>query len=136
MGLTLQTGRIEDLDTPEAHIKFIRVQWRDFAAFSYQNYLSAGRGAVVFDLRNPSRSEAGFEIRTRYIAERSAQLAKLGGWPSEEIKNVIADYDPEQDVVFLFLRLDEDVFHYNVTDELTPLKAFHARPSQCPQMKI
>jgi len=129
MGLTLQAGRIELLDTPEAHLKFIRAQWSDLAAFSYQNYLAAGRGAVVFDLRNPSRSEAGFEIHTRYIAEGSAQLAKLGGWPSEEIKNVIADYDPEQDVVFLFLRLNGDVFHYNVTDELTPMKAFHTRSS-------
>jgi hypothetical protein len=129
MGFTLQTGRIEDLDTPEAHLKLIRAQWSDLAAFSYQNYLSTGRGAVVFDLRNPSRSEAGFEIRTRYIAERSAQLAKLGGWPSDEIENVIADYDPKQDVVFLFLRLNGDVFHYNVTDELTPMKAFHTRSS-------
>jgi hypothetical protein len=129
MGFTLQTGRIEDLDTPEAHLKLIRAQWSDLAAFSYQNYLSAGRGAVVFDLRNPSRSEAGFDIRTRYIAERSAQLAKLGGWPSDEIENVIADYDPKQDVVFLFLRLNGDVFHYNVTDELTPMKAFHTRSS-------
>ena len=129
MELTLQTGRIEDLDTPEAHLKFIRAQWGDFAAFSYKKYLLEGRGAVVFDLKNPFRSEVGFEIRTHYIAERSSQLAKLGGWPSDEIKNVIAEYDPEQDVVFLFLRLNGDVFHYNVTDQLTPMKAFHTRSS-------
>jgi hypothetical protein len=127
MGLTLRSGRIEDLDTPEAHIKFIGSQWRDFAAFAFQKYLSEGRGAIVVDLRSASKSAENLRIRTVYVADSSERLAKLGGWPSDEIKEVVADYDPEQDVVFIFLRLDGDVFHYNVNDEPTPIKAYETR---------
>lgn len=132
MGLTLPSGRIEDLDTPEAHLQFIGSQWRDFATFAFQKYLSEGRGAVVIDLRNASKSGENLQIRTYYVADASERLAKLGGWPSDEIKEVIADYDPEQDVVFIFLRLDGDVFHYNVNDELTPPKAYEARRTAAP----
>lgn len=129
MGLTLPTGRIEDLDTPEGHLQFIGSQWRDFAAFAFQRYLSEGRGAVVIDLRNASKSGENLQIRTYYVADASERLAKLGGWPRDEIKEVIADYDPEQDVVFVFLRLDGDVFYYNVNDELTPPKALLGKKS-------
>lgn len=123
MGLTISTGRIEDFDTPEAHLKFIKSQWREFAAFAFRKYLAEGRGAIVFDLRNASRSGEKLQVRTYYVADASRQLAKLGGWPSDEIKEVVSEYDPEQDVVFIFLRLNDDVFHYNVTDELAPPKA-------------
>ena|SRR5437660_11312055 len=135
MGLTLSSGRIEDLDTPEAHLKFIGSQWRDFAAFAFQKYLSEGRGAVVIDLRNASKSGDSLQIRTYYVADASERLASLVGWPSDEIKEAISDYDPEQDVVFIFLRLNGDVFHYNVNDELTPRKAYEARSTTEPANK-
>ena len=57
-------------------------------------------------------------VPSYYVAQASERLASRGGWPSTEVAEVIEDYDPEQDVVFIFLRLDGDVFHYNVTDEL------------------
>ena len=128
MGLTLSSGRIENLDTPAAHITFIRSQWRDFAAFAWEKYLSEGRGAVVVDLRNASKSAESLHVPTYYVAACSERLAKRGGWPSEEIAEVVKEYDPEQDVVFIFLRLDGDVFHYNVSDELTPLRAYLTKP--------
>ena len=58
MGFAIQSGRVQGLDTPEAHIAFIRAQWRDFAAFAWEKYSSEGRGAVVVDLRNASKSGA------------------------------------------------------------------------------
>src|SRR5262245_2097530 len=127
MGLTLQSGRVEDLDTPDAHITFLTAQWRDFAAFAWEKYLSEGGGAVVMDLRHASRSGKNLHVPTHYVAVKSEQLAKLGGWPSAEIEDVISDYDPEQDAVFIVLRLDGDAFHYNVSDEPTPPKASAAR---------
>ena len=135
MGLTLSSGRIEDLDTPEAHLKFIGSQWRDFAAFAFRKYLSEGRGAVVIDLRNASKTGANLQIRTYYVQDAGDRLANLGGWPSDEIKEAISDYDPEQDVVFIFLRLNGDVFHYNVNDELTPRKAYEACGTTVPANK-
>lgn len=61
------------------------------------------------------------------MAEGSRRLANRGGWPNEEISDVIREYDPEQDVVLIFLRLDGDVFHYNVSDELTPPLAYKTK---------
>jgi len=130
MGFTIQSGQIEDLDTPNGHIAFIRAQWRDFAAFAWEKYSSEGRGAVVVDLRNASKSGANLRVPTYYVADGSERLSIRGGWPTQEIAEVIRDYDPEQDVVFIFLRLDGDVFHYNVSDELRPPQAHAARPEQ------
>lgn len=124
MGFTLQSGRIEDLDTPEAHLAFIRSQWRDFAAFAWEKYTIEGRGGIVVDLRKAAKSSHNLRVPTFYVANGSERLEKLGGWPDEEIATAINNYDPEQDVIFIFLRLNGDVYNYNVSDELTPPMAF------------
>lgn len=127
MGFTLQSGRIEDLDTPDAHVTFIRSQWRDFAAFAWEKYVKEGRGAVVVDLMKASKTGDNLQVPTFYVADGSERLSNLGGWPNDEIADVIKEYDPEQDVVFIFLRLDGDVFHYNASDELTPPRAYQTK---------
>ncbi|MFP5260484.1 MAG: hypothetical protein ACLGJB_01095 [Blastocatellia bacterium] len=119
--------QIEAMDTPDEHITFIRSQWPAFAAFAWEKYLSEGRGAVVVDLRNASADGPGINVPTYYVAEGSARLEKRGGWPSAEVAEVIRDYDPEQDAVLIFLRLDGDAFHYNVSDDLTPPVAYAGR---------
>jgi hypothetical protein len=128
MSLPLSSGRIEDLDTPQGHIAFIRSQWRDFAAFAFEKFLSQGRGAVVVDLSSAEKLGDNLRVPTHYVADRSEPLSRLGGWPSDEIAEIIQTYNPEQDVVFLFLRLDGDVFHYNVSDDLTPPEAYSSKP--------
>lgn len=127
MGFTLPSGRVEDLDTPDAHVTFIRSQWRDFAAFAWEKYLKEGRGAVVVDLIKASKSGESLQVPTFYVADGSERLSRLGGWPNEEIAEAVGEYDPEQDVLFIFLRLDGDVFHYNASDELTPPMAHRTR---------
>lgn len=124
MGFTLQSGRIEDLDTPEAHLAFIRSQWRDFAAFAWEKYTIEGRGGIVVDLRKAAKSSQNLQVPTFYVADAGERLEKLGGWPDEEIATSINSYDPEQDVIFIFLRLNGDVYSYNASDELTPPLAF------------
>lgn len=127
MGFTLPSGRVEDLDTPDAHVTFIRSQWRDFAAFAWEKYLKQGRGAVVVDLMKASKSGDNLQVPTLYVADSSERLSKRGGWPNEEIAEAVKEYDPEQDVLFIFLRLDGDVFHYNASDELTPPRAYETK---------
>ena len=127
MGLRLPSGRVEDLDTPDAHITFIRSQWREFAAFAWEKYLAEGRGAVVIDLRNSSRTAGNLYVPTYYVADGSERLTKRGGWPDEEVAEIIREYDPEQDVVFIVLRLDGDLFYYNVSDELDPRRAYEQK---------
>ncbi|HVG22312.1 MAG TPA: hypothetical protein VNI02_24960 [Blastocatellia bacterium] len=115
-----ESEQIKAMDTPDGHMTFIRSQWAAFAAFAWEKYLSEGRGAIVIDLRNASTDGPGVSVPTYYMAEGSDRLEKRGGWPSAEVADVIRDYDPEQDAVLIFLRLDGDAFHYNVSDELTP----------------
>lgn len=120
------------LDTPDQHGTFIRVQWPAFAAFAWEKYQSQGRGAIVVDLRHATATGSTINVPTVYVAEGSDQLARLGGWPNEEVAEVVRDYDPALDVIFIFLRLDGDVFHYNVSDELTPPQAYEAQRSKPP----
>jgi hypothetical protein len=115
------------LDTPDQHATFIKSQWRVFAAFAWEKYQSEGRGAIIVDLRHATVTGKAINVPTVYVAEGSDKLVRRGGWPSEEVAEVIRDYDPAQDVIFLFLRLDGDVFHYNVSDELTPPQAHAAK---------
>jgi hypothetical protein len=128
MGFTLPSGRIEDLDTPDAHVTFIRSQWRDLAAFAWRKYQSEGRGAVVVDLFKASKTDGGLQVPTYYVADGSERLLTGGGWPSVEIAEVIKDYDPELDVVFIFVRLNGEAYHYNASDELTPPQAYQTKP--------
>ena len=130
MGFTLPSGRVEDLDTPDAHVTFIRSQWQDFAAFAWEKYLKQGRGAVVVDLMKASRSGDNLQVPTLYVADSSERLSERGGWPNVEIAEAVKEYDPEQDVLFIFLRLDGDVFHYNVSDELTPPRAYQIKQAE------
>ena len=123
MSLTLSSGRIEDLDKPQGHLAFIRSQWRDFAAFAYEQFKTRGRGAVVLDLKGAEKLGENLRVPTRFIADDSESLRRLGGWPSDEIREIVQTYNPEEDVVFLILRLDGDIFHYNVSDDLTPADA-------------
>ena len=123
MSLTLSSGRIEDLDTPQGHLAFIRSQWVDFAAFAYERFKAHGRGAVVIDLKRAEKLDENLRVPTRYVADDSESLRKLGGWPSDEIHEIVQTYNPQEDVVFLILRLDGDIFHYNVSDDLTPSNA-------------
>ena len=89
--------------------------------------MSQGRGAVVLDLKSAEKLDDNLRVPTRYVADGSEPLEKLGGWPSDEIEEIVQTYNPEQDVVFLILRLDGDVFHYNVSDDLTPPEAWTSK---------
>jgi len=104
----------------------VRSQWRDFAAFAWRRYLAEGRGALVVDLTNVSKLVAGLGVPIYFVADGSERLAKRGGWPNKEIAESVKEYDPERDVVLVFLRLDGDSFCYNVSDEVTPPSAFEA----------
>lgn len=121
---------IEALDTPDEHMTFMRSQWADFAAFAWEKYQAEGRGAVIIDLKRATRSGSRFQVPTFYVADGSERLRERGGWPSEEVAELIRDYDPTQDVLFIVLRLDGDQFHYNASDQPAPPKAYKLRHSR------
>jgi hypothetical protein len=124
--------RVEAIDNPEGHVRLIESQWQQFAAFAYDKYLAAGRGAVVVDLRSANESGQVLTVPSCYVAEGSPGLAQRGGWPDEDVAEVVRTYDPDLDVVFIVLRLDGDAFHYILADELTPCIAHRNRSSPTP----
>ena len=127
MAGTKPPKEIKAMDTPDEHVSFMRSQWATFAAYAWEKYRSEGRGAIVIDLRNASKDGPMINVPSYYVAEASERLRSRGGWPSAEVAEVIEDYDPEQDVVFIFLRLDGDVFHYNASDEPAPPAAYQSK---------
>ncbi|MCI0490838.1 MAG: hypothetical protein L0229_29960 [Blastocatellia bacterium] len=122
--------KVKAMDTPEGHQRFIQSQWQDFAAFAWDRYCSKGRGAVVIDLRRGEKAGSGFHVPAYYVADESESLAEQGGWPNEEVAESVREYDPAEEVVFIFLRLDGDVFYYNVSDDPLPPIASGSKQSQ------
>ncbi len=116
--------QIAAMDTPRGHYDFLRSQWQNFAAFAWSRFLAEGRGAVVVDFRNAAKAGSGIHLPTYYVAEGSDKLVKRGGWPSAEIAQAISDYLPEEEIVFIVLRLDGDVFHYVGTADPAPPAAY------------
>lgn len=118
---------IKAMDTPDGHQTLIRSQWRDFASFAWKRYLSEGRGAIVIDMSRATEEGSRFQVPSYYVADGSEKLAHRGGWPNREVAEVVAEYDPELDVVFIFLTLEGDWLYYLVSDELTPPQAYRSK---------
>jgi hypothetical protein len=119
--------KLADMDTPDMHETFLRGQWKDFTRFAYAHYLKEGRGAILIDLKHATINAGGLQLPSYYVAEGGERLAKLGGWPSQEIAEAVTSYDPELDLIFLVWRLDDEIIYYIATDELTPKKAYESR---------
>src|SRR4051812_39655147 len=115
--------RIKAIDTPDGHQTLIRAQWQDFASFAWKRYLSEGRGAIVIDMSRAAEDGSRFQVPSYYVAEQSEKLSSRGGWPSEEVAEIVREYAPEQDVVFFFLTLEGEALYYLVSDELPPPQA-------------
>lgn len=122
-------SEIEKIDTPEGHQRFLRSEWRGLAAFAWGKYQTEGRGAVVIDLRRASKTAAALQIPTYYVADQSEMLASRGGWPETEIVEAVSIYIPDEEVVFLFLRLEGGVCHYVASDDPSPSAAYQSRSS-------
>src|SRR5258705_8509362 len=74
---------IRKMDTADGHETLIKLQWRDFAAFAWQQYQARGRGAVVVDLKRAvDEGSPVAQIPSYYVADSSEQLKARGGWPS------------------------------------------------------
>ena len=111
---------LEMMDSADSHQTLIRQQWKDFAAFAWNQYQEQGRGAVIVDFLQALKTGNTSQLPTYYVAEGSELLLKRGGWPDADIASVVSDYDPETEVVFIFVRLNGECFCYNVSDEMTP----------------
>lgn len=112
-----------DFNSPEGREQFIRECWDDSAARAYAGYLSEGRGALMFSL--PEANDEGF-IPGAYVSEGSEIHTKLGGWPCNEAAEMVANYDPETQLVFMIIQPDFAVDCYLADFEPSPLEAFQS----------
>ncbi|HEY7545982.1 MAG TPA: hypothetical protein VID27_13910 [Blastocatellia bacterium] len=117
----MQSAEIAAIDTPEGHQKFLRERWKNFAAFAWKKYRTEGRGAVVINLRRASLEGSKLKVPTFFVAEAGEGLRARGGWPDAEIARAVEDYDPREEIVFIFLRLNGDIFHYVAMDDPAPV---------------
>ena len=91
----------------ELQKRFINQGWLHFASLAYRNYLNHGRGAIVVDLslmqatRQFATTNANF--KTEYVLLDDPKMEDL---KEEEIVKTIQEYNPEEEVVFLFLHGD------------------------------
>jgi hypothetical protein len=88
------------------HKRFLVANWKLLAAFAWEHYQKQGRGAVVAEERDFIRTEVPqfTTLRLRFVAQNTALLKDIGGWPGDKEAGWVASYDPAVRVVVLILR--------------------------------
>jgi hypothetical protein len=73
------------------------------STFAVIRYDSDGRGAVVADESVELPTARGPRLGTRlsYLHEGSNLLTAIGGWPSADVRENVAGYDPEAEFVLI-----------------------------------
>ena len=93
------------------------------------------RVEIEGDLDQSVPAGAGFDglvIPSAYIAEESEALSEMGGWPNPEVAWMVRRYNPEQEVIFLFIGPNDQREFERVACQqgLTPPQAAELRDTQ------
>ena len=122
--------RPEDLPTGdesrESHAEFIRINWPTAAAFAWQQYRNQGRGCIVIDVTKaqdppPGESHLFGETPGAYVPYK---VVRVTG--DDDVKRMVKEYNPRQEVVFVFLRMDGGVSSYRlkIRNQSSPPEAY------------
>ena len=108
------------------HKRFLVANWKLLAAFAWEHYQKQGRGAVVADERDfVHAGEPQYAtIHLRYVAENTALLKEIGGWPGDKEAGWVATYDPAIRVVVLIVRDNGGTSGYLIGTSPRPPEAF------------
>ena len=108
------------------HKRFLVANWMRLAAFAWEHYQKQGRGAVVVEEGDFVHSEVPqfTTLRLRYVAENTALLKEVGGWPGDKEAGWVASYDPAIRVVVLILRENGGTSGYLIGTSPRPPEAF------------
>src|SRR5258705_32284 len=114
------------------HKKFLNANWELLAAFSWEHYLSEGRGAVLVVETDFVHAEVPqyASIHLRYVADASPLLNAIGGWPGDKEKDWVRTYEPDARVVVLVVRDNGGTSGYLVGGPLKPSLAFERKKSE------
>jgi hypothetical protein len=91
------------------------------SAISWDGYQKAGRGVVLIygEEADEKRLQAGPLV---YLSEAEAQ-AEGDGWPTEEVADIVKDYDPEREVIVI-VRWRDDTDAYRFKPPIAPPAAY------------
>ncbi|MBE2223779.1 MAG: hypothetical protein IAF02_19725 [Anaerolineae bacterium] len=105
-----------NITTPDGQCDYIFNDWPTFAAYAYSGFQKYGRGILAIEC---SLTEATDDIK--YWHEAAAQEAGVG--------EQVASYDPEQEILVVFIFPDDNQFARFCPDNLEfapPLMAAQA----------
>ena len=100
----------------ERHISFIQANWEQLAAEAYKGYKDNGRGMLVVDDSDFVKKPRGrmTKFKMTYVAEGSAELKGIGGWPGKKEAGWVKDYEPETTLLIGFARTDTGFSSYRI----------------------
>jgi hypothetical protein len=114
-------------ESVESHAEFLQLNWRLLAAMAWNGYMTGGRGAVVIDAMHALDAPVGAPWETGYTEGTYIPLADLErlGIAATREKRLITQYEPEREIVAIFLRGDGGVSGYRMSTrtDLSPPQA-------------
>lgn len=121
---------------PEEIAGLILRHWEPWAAFAYSSFLAKGRGVLRIEIQEVD----GFiepHVNLFYISSDLAE--EVGGWPDENIKQFVDDYDPGEEIVIGILHTEfspslQAVRVLTPSDAKTPREAFETEADSCSLM--
>ena len=118
-------------ESRESHGAFIMLNWELAAAAAWQGYVKHGRGAIVIDVNRAKDPPPGMPYyfgtsQAAYVSQRMIKR-QPGDWDWPDFERMVRQYDPNTEVVFMFLRTDGGSSGYRVgtaPGRPTPPRAF------------
>ena len=74
---------------------------RKWFALAVEQYSIKGRGVLCFHFRKAKWSPGGKLVGVEYLTDDDPEVSERGGWPSEKISQLIEEYDPQSQFLFL-----------------------------------
>lgn len=123
--------RVEELDNPQGYGRIAGGSRKDFAARAWEGYLHYGRGALVIKMakvQEVKRSPGYYSVSSEYAPEGSELLAEVGLWPDERLAKILREYNPEREVVLVFVSLKGVANCYTLLlpESISPQEAYIA----------
>lgn len=139
----LENNRL--INDEKTHSRVIKERWLAIAAFSWENYQSEGRGAVVVDVENSDLAQSSrffsvyylvagqnpqATVRKRFI---TANFAKEDDDFLIAFEESIATYTPERDVIVIFADPHGSIQFYTIDSQPSPPEVHELRQKSPPR---
>lgn len=101
------------LDDQQLQREFIERNWSKFVYLSQEGYKAEGRGAVLVHA-GWATGHGKDNQPAMYLGERNARSTRLG-WPDEKAAEMVRSYDPQSQMVVIFVDKNNDIFCHKLT---------------------